>query len=600
MSFVGKINSLNPSRLRKKIKESYLRTDISKYISHIILSIILGLFAGSGAILFHALLEWMRRLFEFISLQSLRVADINILFIIPLIGAVIVAAMTRMFPAIAKEGGVTSVIKSVIIRGGYIPFKNTLFHLFAPIISIGSGAPLGPEGPAAKIGSGLGSLMAQIFRLNERDMKMYTAAGAGAAISAVFNAPIAGVFFGVEVILLNDLRNQALSALIISSVVADVLSRAVLGNHHVFTIPSYGTGNIGDYPFFIALGILCGVVSLLFFWSRRLMGNVISNRLRIKNEYVKLMPVALIFGIVLLKYDQLYGIGYSAINQVLNQSVEFNTIVILFVLKLIFFALFLEAGSYGGSFAPALMLGVLFGFIFSHAAHALFGISLDPIVFSLVGMGGVLAGINSIPLTSILLVFEVTNDYRFILPLMLVSIISYLVVVYVNRGSVYALELLREGIDMSKRREVDLLGRIMVRDLKKTDFDVVSHRTPFRGLMETLVKSRYGDVFVVDDREQLAGVISLKEIRETMLSNELADLLIAGDITLPIPVVAEDDPVSLATRKIEECGFDIIPVVKTAGLRKITGVLTHQDIVSAYNRLLAAWETDQFLINYRK
>lgn len=600
MSLIEKIYALNPSRLQKKIKEGYLRTDISKYISHIILSIILGLFAGSGAILFHELLEWMRRFFEFISLKSLRVVDMNILFLIPVIGAVIVAAMTRMFPIIAKERGVTSVVKAVIIRGGYIPFKNTLFHLFAPIVSIGSGAPLGPEGPAAKIGSGFGSLMAQLFSLNQRDMKMYAAAGAGAAISAVFNAPIAGVFFGIEVILLNDLRNQALSALIISSVVADVLSRAILGNHHIFTIPSYSTGNIGEYPFFLVLGILCGMVSLLFFLTRRFLGNVLSNRLRIKNEYVKLLPVALVFGIVLLKYNQLYGIGYSAINEVLNQNIQFDTIVVLFMLKLFFFALFLEAGAFGGSFAPALMLGVFFGFIFAHIGHTFFGFQLDPIVFALVGMGGVLAGINSILLTSILLVFEVTNDYRFILPLMLVSIISYLVVVYVNRGSVYALDLLREGIDVTKRSEIDLLGRIKVQDLKKSDFNVVSHRTPFRGLIKALIRSRYGDVFVVDEKEQLLGVISLKEIRETLLSNELADLLIAGDITLPIPVVTEDDPVSLATQKIEQCGLDTIPVVKAAGDRKITGVLTHQDIVVAYNRLLAEWETDQFLINYKK
>lgn len=600
MGFFNKINMLNPSRFQKRIREGYLRTEISKYISHITLSILLGLFAGSGGILFHQLLEHMRMLFEFVSMQSRRFADINVIFIIPCIGAVIVAAMTRMFPAIAREGGVTSVIKAVTIRGGFIPFKNTLFHLVAPLVSIGSGAPLGPEGPAAKIGSGFGSLMAQFFGLNQRDMKMYTAAGAGAAISAVFNAPIAGVFFGVEVILLNDLRNQALSALIISSVVADVLSRAVLGNQHVFTIPSYATGGIGEYPFFIALGILCGLVSLLFFKCRRLMGTIISQRLRIQNEYGKLIPVALVFGVVLMTYVQLYGIGYSAINELLNKQIPMNTIVALFVLKLLFFALFLEAGFFGGSFAPSLMLGVFFGFIFAHSARWLFDIPLDPIAFSLVGMGGVLAGINSIPLTSILLVFEVTNDYRFILPLMLVSIISYLVVVYVNRGSVYVLELLHEGIDVSQRSEIDLLGKIRVRDLKKSDFDVISHRTPFRGLMEALVKSRYGDVFVVDDREQLTGVVSLKEIRETMLSNELADLLIAGDITLPAPVVAEDDPVSLATQRLEECGLDVIPVVKNSGSRKISGVLTHQDIVSAYNRQLSAWETDQFFVNYRK
>lgn len=584
--------------LQQRMKERYLQSDISKYIAHIIFSTLVGLFAGAGAILFHSLLERMRRVFEFIHGSLFTSTDINLIFIVPVIGGLCVAAMTRAFPDIAAERDVISVIKAVILRGGFIPLKNTVFHLIAPIISIGSGAPLGPEGPAAKVGSGAGSLVAQVVRMNRRDMKMYTVAGAGAAISAVFNAPIAGVFFGIEVILLNDLKNQALSALIISSVVADVLSRWILGARHVFLIPQYVSGTIGDIPYFLALGILCGVISLAYFRLRRFFKWVIDSRYGGKNEFVRLIPVTIVFGLVLLKYQQLYGIGYTTINQVLNHQFLLSTVFMLLLLKLVFLALFLEAGSFGGTFAPALMLGVLLGYAFAVSLNGMFNATLDPVSFALVGMGGVLAGINSIPLTSILLVFEVTGDYRFILPLMFVSIISYLAVTYVNRGNVYTLHLLDDGIDITKRGELDLLGKINVGDLKKTDYDVVSHNTPYRGLLEVLKNSTYGDVFVVNKKNEIQGVISLKDIREALISHDLVDLLIAGDMVATVPVVTEDEPVSSAMRKIEMYDLETIPVVKSVESPVITGVLTYRDVIQAYNKMLATWETDQFLINY--
>ncbi len=571
------------------------KSEIYRYISYITISILLGVFAGSGAILFHYLLEKMRSIFEPPHFSRVFSVSNVFIFVLPVLGGIIMASMTRYMPALARQQGVVSVIKALIIKNGYISPRVTLFHLVAPIICIGTGAPLGPEGPAAKIGSGFGSFMSQTLGLTGKEMRMYTAAGAGAAISAVFNAPIAGVFFGIEVILLNDLKNQALSGLIISSVVADILSRAVLGNKHVFSIPSYQLGSIGDYPFFLLLGIFCGVLSVLYFGMSRFFGDLLNNRLKITNEYLKLLPVCLIFGVVLIKYHQLYGIGYNTINDVIASRIPFETIGVLLILKIVFVALFLRAGSNGGIFAPALMIGVMLGYCFAVVVNFLFATHLNPVVFALVGMGGVLSGINSIPLTSMMLVFEVTNDYRFILPLMLVSVIAYLVVTYVNGGTTYALELREDGIDVSKRGEMDLLGKIKVKELKRTDMELVNYRTPFRDLMQNLLDSSYGDVFVVDDHKELYGIVSLKEVRQALISSDLVDLLIAGDISTPVPTVSEEDPVSLAIQRIEEYDIETIPIVRMGAHRNITGFLTRQDILRAYNKQLDTWETDQFL-----
>ncbi|MDY6968123.1 MAG: chloride channel protein [Spirochaetota bacterium] len=581
-----------------RLKDLYLKSEISFYIFHIFFSLVVGILAGIGAILFHYLLDKMELFFkpsEFIRFFS--ISDIFI-FVIPVIGGIAIAFMIKLFPGVAKERGVVSVIKSLIINNGYIPIKSTIFHFIAPIISIGTGAPLGPEGPAARIGSGLGSYMSQLLRFNNKDMRMYTASGAGAAISAIFNAPIAGVFFGIEVILQNNFKSQALSGLILSSVVSDIISRTVLGNRHIFTIADYRLNVFSDFSYFLLFGIVCGIVSLTYFLLSKLFRKLFDKFLWLRNEFIGLIIVSSVFGIFLIEYNDLYGVGYNTINNLINHNIAFDIIISLLILKIVFLALFHRAGAFGGTFAPSLSIGALLGYSFSYIINIIFNINLDPITFSLVGMGGVLAGINSIPLTSLMLVFEVTNDYRFILPLMLVSIISYLVVIYINKGSVYSIELLEEKIDVSERGEIDLLGKIKVKELQKTDYEVVNYQMPFRELIGVMINSNYGDIIIVNDKNQLQGIVSLKEIRQAFISNELVDLLIAGDITLSVPVVSEDDPVSLAIKKIEKNDIDSIPVVNNNDKTQIVGILTHQDIIHAYNRMLEAWETDQFLINY--
>ncbi|HPJ41524.1 MAG TPA: chloride channel protein [Spirochaetota bacterium] len=565
---------------------SYLDSDIFRYIYHVLISVVLGVFAGSGGILFHYLLDQMREFFEPHSIS--KAYDINPFFIIliPVAGGLVCSLMTKVSPDIAKEKGVLSVIKAVIIRKGFIPIRETLFHLAAPIISIGTGAPLGPEGPAAKIGGGIGSFMSQLFRLSSNDMIMYTSAGGGAAISAVFNAPIAGVFFGIEVILLNDLKNRALSALIIASVVADILSRAVLGNKKIFDIPAYHMGELEAYPYYLALGVFCGLSAFLYFKFSEKFKIMFNEKLKLHNPFLRLLPATLLFGFFLIWNYELFGIGYTTINKVLHNGILLHNVAILFILKIIFLAMFIQAGAFGGTFAPSLSIGAFLGYLFAFAANRYFPVVLDPVAFALVGMGGVLAGINSIPLTSILLVFEVTGDYQFILPLMLVSIISYLVIIYYRRGSEYTLALMDENIDVTKKGDLDILGKINVGSILKKDMDVADYRTPFRKLVKIIINSKYGDIFVVDDMNHLMGIITLKDVRHAILDNDLADLLIAGDIAVKVPAVRITDPVAIAIMKLKEYELEIIPVVSGEHHSVFEGIITHRDIMERYFKVL--------------
>ncbi|MCP4138560.1 MAG: chloride channel protein [bacterium] len=582
----------------------YLESDIFRYIYHIFLSILLGLLSGMGAILFHFLLEKMRYFFDPKIFTEMFGVKPYFICVIPVIGGLIIAAITRIFKKFSAEGGVMGVIKSLILNNGIIPLKATLFHFIAPIITIGTGMPLGPEGPAARAGSGIGSFMAQVLRLNNKDMRMYTAAGAGAAISAIFNAPIAGVFFGLEVILLNDMKNQALSALIISSVVADFISRGFLGIQPIIVIPKFServdVDVAGDIPLFLILGVLCGLISLFYFFVKKMTGKIINDKLKIKNQFLKLIPVALLFGIVLIKYYSLFGLGYDTINSIFREAIPVDTVFILMCLKIVFVALFLNAGAYGGTFAPSLSIGVMLGYTFAIFMNTTFGVNLNPVICSLVGMGGVLSGINSVPLTSILLVFELTRDYRFILPLMLASIISYLVTLYYNKGTVYSNSLLKIGIDVSKRGEIDLLGKIYVHELMLSEYDTVDYRMPFRKLVDVLLTSALGSVIVLNDKKEIMGIITINDIRQALLSDELVDLLIAADLTRPVPYIVTHEKVSEALQKIEKHDIECTPVVKRSDKNKIAGVLTHQNITHAYHTLLEEWETDQFLVDYKK
>lgn len=581
--------------LKKSVKQ-YVETDIFKYISHVFISILIGLLAGGGAIVFHHVLYLTRTFFRPDNFRAKYDVPGFFIIFIPVMGGIVCSLLTWLYPLIAKEKGVISVIKSILIRKGFIPFRETLFHFIAPVVAIGTGVPLGPEGPSAKIGSGIGSYMSQLFRHKSNDMIMYTAAGGGAAISAVFNAPIAGVFFGIEVILLNDLKNRALSALIIAAVMADILSRTVLGNQKIFLIPAYNIGDIYAYPFYIILGIFCGVTAIFYMKLSEFFKRIFNEKLKVSNPFLKLLPVTLIFGFILVyKYD-LFGIGYIAINKVFQGQLMPVQVLQLLVLKVIFLALFLQAGAFGGSFAPALSIGTFLGYLTALASNHALGTSLDPVAFALVGMGGVLAGINSIPLTSILLVFEVTSDYNFILPLMLAAIISHLAILYYRKESEYTIALLDENIDVTKKGDLDIFGKMTVGSILQKDMDVVDYATPFKELVRIIMDAKYGDVFVVNRKNQLVGVITLKGVRQALLDNDLTGLLIAGDLVIDIPPVKYDDPVTFAIEKIREYNIENIPVVSSENNREFLGIINHRDIVETYYKTIDDIGMSEFLL----
>ncbi|HOF13797.1 MAG TPA: chloride channel protein [Spirochaetota bacterium] len=558
------------------------RYDIREYIVQIGMALCIGAIAGLGAMVFHTLIEWMRIVInpkhfaDYLEIPSITIV------IIPVIGGLITIGMTKMFPWQAKDRGVKSIIRSVMLQNGHIPIVNTLFHLIASAVTLGTGAPLGPEGPSAKIGGGLGSYISTLLRFNSRKKITYTVAGAGAAISAIFNAPIAGVFFGIEVILLNDLKNESLSALVIASVTSDMISKAYLGNNSLLQIPVFQMDST-EFPYFLLLAIVCGIISLLFMGLSRSIKKLYK-KIKGDDVIVLLLPVSLLFAFVVFIYNDLFGIGYELINKVLSNHFPINVLIMLLVLKLLFVALYIQTGAYGGLFAPSLVIGVLVGFLFA-SFFSYFGVKLDPAGYAIIGMGGILAGLNSIPITAILMVFELTNDYRIILPIMLASVISHLTVTFYNKGTVYELELLEDGLDVSKSR-INILESIQVLSILKKDFQTINARTPLNQTLDKLLDSDSG-LIVVDDNNEYVGILSINEVRQALLSSNIVELLICRDIVIHVEPLQKTDSAAEALKKMDKHGIDFLAVVEK---NKVVGMVQHRDIISIYNKLVMQLE----------
>ncbi len=582
---IGKSIRVGLTSSRLWLQKAFNKIAMPEYSVFSILAILTGVLVGLAAVLFHYLIHFFDHLFFDILLEKILFIGTAVIIIIPLIGMVIQSLMIYFFPEIAKRKGVIDVIKSVATRGGYIPFRTTLFHTIAPAICIGSGGTVGPEGPAAQIGGGVASKLGQLFGLSDQRKRMFTAAGAGAAISAVFNTPLGGIFFALEVILLNDFHTATFSALILASVSASAISRIFLGDSPAFQFDSAVVGPYEDYYLFIILGIIAGILSLLFIRYSSTVNDLFKKTLKKKYPQWLLMSiVGLIVGVSGYFYSDVFGIGYDTINRVLSGSVMWQLAAILLILKFVLVPLILSSGGFGGVFAPTLFMGATFGYIFALALNYFFGMNVDTTTYVLVGMGAVLGGINSIPISSILIIFEMTKDYHFILPLMLAVVISTTIVQWRLKGSIQAKHLEEEGFQLSSGRDVNILKSILVKDVMQPDIFMVPESLPVPSLISQLVEKPHNIVYVTNSKNKITGIITDNEIRPIITEYDtLSKMLVASDIAIRnVVIVNENDNLDYVFKLLGNSSVHQFPVSDNKG--NILGTITRQAVISAYNK----------------
>ncbi len=582
---IGKSIRVGLTSSRLWLQNVFNKIAMPEYTVFSVLAILTGAAVGLAAVLFHHLIQFFDNLFFEIVLNKIVFISASVIILIPLIGMFIQYLMIRFFPETAKRKGVIDVIKSVATRGGYIPFRTTIFHSIAPAICIGSGGTVGPEGPAAQIGGGIASKLGQLFGLSDQRKRMFTAAGAGAAISAVFNTPLGGIFFALEVILLNDFHTATFSALILASVTASAISRIFLGDSPAFQFDSAFVGPYQDYYLFIILGLAAGVFSLLFIRYSAHVSSLFRNRLLKKYpRWLLMSAVGLLVGILGYFYVDIFGIGYDTINRVLSNSVTWQLAGILIILKFILVPLILSSGGFGGVFAPSLFMGSSFGYLFAIALNSLFGMSVDPTTYALVGMGAMLGGISSIPISAILIIFEMTKDYHFILPLMLAVVISSTIVQWRLKGSIQAKHLEEEGYQFSFGRDSNILRTILVKEVMSPDIFTVPAYLPIPSLISQLVEKPHNIVYVTNTENKIVGVITDNEIRSIITEyNILSKMLVASDIAIPkVKIVNENDFLDSVFKLLGNSSIHQFPVCNNEG--EIVGTIRRQDAISAYNK----------------
>lgn len=553
-----------------------------------------GIAGALGVIVFFSLIDFAFGLLFGVLAAGLPRPDMP--FYRPLLTAAGFAAafaLVRRFAPTAdsrpKSVQLIPLIQVAVARsGGALPFRPTLARIGASIITLGSGGAAGSEGPIAVVGATAGSFLGRAFRFDASRVKVLVAAGAAAGISAAFNAPLAGAFFALGEIL-GGFAVGAFAPVVIASVVAAVISRSVFGDHPALVIPmEYGYHAIEEVLFFYPLlGVVAGLVTVLFvrtfFGAER-----IRDRIRIPASVVPWIGGAMVGILVLLSRGHLVGYGHLAIRLDVFAQLSWYALLLLALGEILATSITLNSGGSGGVFAPSLYVGAATGASFGVALQALFpGMGLQPEAYALVGMGAVFAAATDAPLAAVLMVFEMTNDYAIVLPLMLAVVISYGVAKRIEGDSLYSGWLRRRGESIERGVVRDVLATLRVADAMEENPQVIGETASVTQLLEHLWRGEQTDYPVVDDRLRVTGVIRIGEIGRIARDHaDLGPLILASDIAIPVETIGPGDSLLTAIRRMGTRGAGMLPVVDGPDGR-LVGVVTRAAILALYEKEVA-------------
>jgi CIC family chloride channel protein len=506
------------------------------------------------------------------------------LLVVPALGGAVAAPLIYYLASEAKGHGVPEVMEAIAVRGGTIRPRVVVVKAVASAFSIGSGGSVGREGPIVQIGSALGSAIGQLLRVPGRQLRTLVGCGAASGIAAAFNAPIAGALFAVEIIL-GDFAVPQFSPIVISSVVATVVSRAFLGDFPAFVVPKYELVSPFELLPYMVVGVAAGLVAVCFLLVLYASEDFFE-RLRIPG-LLKIPTGGLLIGALGIGLPQIYGVGYSTIDAALGGALPLGLLLLLLVAKVVATSVTLGSGGSGGVFAPSLFLGAMTGGAFGTLIHQLApDVTASSGAYALVTMGAVVAAATHAPITAIIMIFELTQEIRIIPPLMAACVISTLVSTFLVNDSIYTLKLRRRGIDAFGTEEPNALRTLFVRDVLDRSPEKVKPSTRFAEILDLVVGSDHTAFFVVDDAGHLLGAISLAQLRALIFQRELlhhlvvaADLLDAGCAR-----VTEKDDLDLVVQLMASSGASEIPVVDEAGA--LVGSVHERDVMEAYNEEL--------------
>ncbi len=567
----------------------------------LILSGVVGILSGLAAVILKNTVHFTRDLLQKVMEQG----TLGFLYLaLPGIGIILTVLYIKYFVKDNIGHGVSRILYAISRRGSKLKRHNTYTSIVSSTVTIGFGGSVGAEAPIVLTGAAIGSNIGQLFKLNYKTITLLLGCGAAAAIASIFKAPIAGLIFTLEVLML-DLTMASIVPLLIAAVTATTISYFLLGRDVTFAFEMIEPFALGKIPFFIVLGIFCGLIS--FYFTRTAM-RVESKFASIENPLKKVAIGGVLLGVLVFLFPPLYGEGFNTLQALLNgeavtildnsllYTFRDNAWVILAALGLILIfkvyamAATTGAGGVGGIFAPTLFMGGVAGYFMSKLFNLSTGTNLNEGNFTLVGMAGMMAGVMHAPLTAIFLIAELTGGYGLFIPLMITSTIAYLTIMYFEPHSIYTKRLAARGELITHHKDKAVLTLLSLGKVVEKDLVTVNPNHSLGKLVKSISQSRRNIFPVVDDEGLLLGVVLLDDVRELMFDSDKYEKIFVKDLmSVPPDQIVIDEPMEKVMEKFETTGAWNLPVVDNG---KYVGFVSKSKIFSAYRNVLVQFSDE--------
>lgn len=571
----------------------------------LILSVVVGASTGLASVIFAKLILIIQN-FSFGSVSGMfSFLGQWIYVLVPILGGLLVGPLI-VFAQEAKGHGVPEVMQALILRGGRIRARVAVAKITASSLCIGTGGSAGREGPIIQIGAALGSTVGQILHLSDERIRNLVACGAAAGIAANFNAPIAGVVFAIEV-LMCGLQMRSFGNVVIAAVAASVVSRNMVGFKFAFQVPAYSMHSSVEILLYLALGLTAALAGIMFIRMLYFVEASFDNW-----RFPQILKPAvggLFLGLLGLAYMQvpgltfppgsiatgggmstplphMYGSGFSFIETAIQGHAPFWILLALVFLKPLATSLTLGSGNSGGIFAPSLFIGAMLGGAMGHLFNSWFpNIGLNTGAFALVGMAAVFSATARSPLTAMLIVFEMSNDYFMILPLMVSGISASYFSQWLHPESIYTLKLAQRGVRFSEGRDLDIMQGVKVSEVMRSKPITINKDASISELMGLFQETNLLGFPVLDGNNKLWGIVTLQDVHRAESAKDFRSTGIrVGDLAVDHPItVFPDEPIWVAIQRMAPRDLARLPVVARDGSGDLCGVISRSDILRAYD-----------------
>lgn len=571
----------------------------------LILSFIVGIATGLAGFVLKHLIEWIKEVLT----HSFNVAEANWLYLVyPAVGILLTSLFVRYVVKDDISHGITKILYSISRRQSRIKRHNTWSSLIASSITIGFGGSVGAEAPIVLTGSAIGSNLGSLFRLDHKTLMMLVGCGAAGAVSGIFKAPIAGLVFTIEVIMI-DLTMASLLPLLISSVTAGSLAYMLTGTEAMFAFQMDEPFAMERIPHTIALGVVCGLIALYFIYSMNWAEGIFKRQ---KHPIVKFLIGGTVLSLLIFLFPSLYGEGYDTISQLINGQSDGDweqvmngsffsgniELLLVYLVLLILFKSFATSatnggGGCGGTFAPTLFLGSVVGFTFAYLSNMfrIGGVHVSNKNFTVMGMAGLMSAVMHAPLTGVFLIAELTGGYQLFLPLLIVSVSAYLTIMAFEPHSIYAMRLAKKGELVTHHKDKAVLIMMNLDDVIETNFVCVEPNMDLGDMVKAISQCSRNLFPVVTEEKELVGVVVLDDIRNIMFRQELYHRFkVHRFMTAPLARIYTTDTVEQIMRKFDDTNAWNLPVVDEEQHYK--GFISKSKLLNTYRQTLVDFSAD--------